>query len=203
MGTQVTYYVSAVSPYNYLGAERFRKIAEERNLEIEMKIMDLGKVFPKTGGLPLPQRAPERLAYRIQELKRFSVFHHIPLTLQPTHFPPSSPLGGQVVACARRQDTHTALRALEAVLKMTWADEQDTGDAAQLIAALNHVGLDGQTLVSAAQKDAEALQAEIDADSADAVEAGIFGAPSFVVGSEMFWGQDRIDLLCWHLDNNL
>ena len=86
---------------------------------------------------------------------------------------------------------------------MTWADEQDTGDAAQLIAALNQAGLDGQTLVSAAQKDAEALQAEIDADSADAVEAGIFGAPSFVVGSEMFWGQDRIDLLCWHLDNNL
>lgn len=202
MTAQITYYVSPVSPYNYLGAKRFREVAEERNVTIEMKIMDLGMVFPKTGGLPLPQRAPERRAYRLQELARFSKFYGIPLTLQPAHFPPSSGLGGLVVAQARTQDTALAMQVLEVVLEMMWANEQDSGDEAQLITALDNAGLDGKALVAAAQTGADALKAEIVADSEQAITDGIFGAPSFIMGNEMFWGQDRIDMLCWHLDNN-
>ena len=55
MSQQITYFTSPVSPYNYLGAARFREMVQARGLVVDMKIMDLGQVFPETGGLPLPQ----------------------------------------------------------------------------------------------------------------------------------------------------
>ena len=200
MSQQITYFTSPVSPYNYLGAARFREMVESRGLVVDMKIMDLGQVFPETGGLPLPQRAPERLAYRLQELKRFSQFLDLPLTPQPANFPPSSMLGGLVVAAARRQGTALAMQVLETVLNMTWAQEQDSGDASALSAALTAAGCDADALISLAQAEAESLQAEIAADSQLAIKEGVFGAPSFKVGDELFWGQDRLDMLAWHLD---
>ena len=202
MTSHITYYVSHVSPYNYLGAARFRKIVEGRNLTVEMKIMDLSQVFPKTGGLPLPQRAPERLAYRLQELRRFSEFYALPLTLQPSVFPPSSGLGALVLAQARQQDVGLAMQVLEVALGMTWADEKDSGDIAQLTTALNDAGLSGDALIADAQANQTALQAAVAADSEQAVADGVFGAPSFKIGDEMFWGQDRLDMLCWYLDNH-
>lgn len=200
MSQHITYFTSPVSPYNYLGAARFRQMVVARGLTVDVKIMDLGRVFPETGGLPLPQRAPQRQAYRLQELSRFSAFYNLPITLQPAHFPPSSMLGAQVIAAARRQDTMLAMTVLEVVLTMTWADQQDSGSQSQLAAALNRSGCDADALMSEAQANSEALQAEIIADSQFAIEEGVFGAPSFKVGDELFWGQDRLDLLAWHLD---
>lgn len=200
MSQHITYFTSHVSPYNYLGAARFRQMVQARGLMVDMKIMDLGLVFPETGGLPLPKRAPERRAYRLQELTRFSEFHHLPLTLQPAHFPPSSMLGALVIAAARRNDTMLAMQVLEIVLTMTWADEQDSGDKTQLAAALTASGCDADGLISLAQKESENLQAEIVADSHLAIKEGVFGGPSFKVGDELFWGQDRLDMLAWYLD---
>ena len=200
MSQQITYFTSPVSPYNYLGAARFREMVQSRGLVVDMKIMDLGQVFPETGGLPLPQRAPERLAYRLQELKRFSQFLDLPLTPQPAHFPPSSMLGGLVVAAARRQGTALAMQVLETVLNMTWAQEQDSGDASALSAAVTAAACDADALISLAHAEAENLQAEIAAASQLAIKEGVFGAPSFKVGDELFWGQDRLDMLAWHLD---
>ncbi len=200
MSQKITYFTSHVSPYNYLGAARFRQMVQSRGLEVDMKIMDLGLVFPETGGLPLPKRAPERRAYRLQELTRFSQFHNLPLTLQPAHFPPSSMLGGHVIAAARRQGVALAMQVLETVLCMTWANEQDSGDETALATALTQAGCDADALISLAQTQTESLQAEIVADSQLAITEGVFGAPSFKIGDELFWGQDRLDMLAWYLN---
>ena len=82
----IDYYLSPVSPWTYLGAERFRKLADSHDAKVNVFIMDLALVFPETGGLPLPKRSPQRQAYRLQELMRFSQFLDIPLALKPAIF---------------------------------------------------------------------------------------------------------------------
>lgn len=202
MTTVIDYYLSPVSPWTYLGAERFRKLAASHNAEVNVFIMDLGMVFPETGGLPLPKRSPQRQAYRLQELARFSAFLDIPLSVKPAHFPPSSPLANLVIMAAREgHGSEAAMKASEALLAQIWSQDTDIGDSTTVISALNAAGLPGEVLVSDAQANSDAYAELVAKDSRAAIEANIFGAPSFVVDGEVFWGQDRLDMLAWYLSN--
>ena len=202
MTTVIDYYLSPVSPWTYLGAERFRKLAASHNAEVNVFIMDLGMVFPETGGLPLPKRSPQRQAYRLQELARFSAFLDIPLSVKPAHFPPSSPLANLVIMAAREgHGSEAAMKASEALLAQIWSQDTDIGDSTTAISALNAAGLPGDVLVSDAQANSDAYAELVAKDSRAAIEANIFGAPSFVVDGEVFWGQDRLDMLAWYLSN--
>ncbi len=200
--TVIDYYLSPVSPWTYLGAERFRKLAASHNAQVNVFIMDLSVVFPETGGLPLPKRSPQRQAYRLQELARFSEFLDIPLNVKPAHFPPSSPLANLVIMAARESHgSEAALTASEALLTQIWSQDTDIGDSATVVSALNAAGLPGDALVSDATANSDAYAELVAKDSRAAIEANIFGAPSFVVDGEVFWGQDRLDMLAWYLSN--
>ena len=112
----IDYYLSPVSPWTYLASTRFRELAVKHNATVNLYIVDLGKVFPVSGGLPLPKRAPQRQAYRLQEMARFSSYLGRPLIAQPEHFPPSSGFAGPVMAAARASLLITdALRALSLI----------------------------------------------------------------------------------------
>ena len=198
----IDYYLSPVSPWTYLAAGRFRELAARHNAAVNLYLVDLSKVFPVSGGLPLPNRAPQRQAYRLQEMDRYSRYLNLPLIAQPAHFPPSSGLAGLVMASARASlDITDALRASEAMMARLWAHDEDIGSADVLIKALNESGFDGAGLVADAQAKAEAYGAEIAADTERAIGANVFGAPTFIVDGEVFWGQDRLDLLDWHLSS--
>ena len=200
--TVIDYYLSPVSPWTYLGAERFRNLAASHNAEVNVFIMDLGVVFPETGGLPLPKRSPQRQAYRLQELARFSEFLDIPLNVKPAHVPPSSPLANLVIMAARESHgSEAAMKASEALLAQIWSQDTDIGDSATVISALNAAGLPGDALVSDATANSDAYAELVAKDSRAAIEANIFGAPSFGVDGEVFWGQDRLDMLAWYLSN--
>lgn len=200
--TVIDYYLSPVSPWTYLGAERFRQLAASHNAQVNVFIMDLSVVFPETGGLPLPKRSPQRQAYRLQELARFSEFLDIPLNVKPAHFPPSSPLANLVIMAARESHgSEAALTASEALLTQIWSQDTDIGDSATVVSALNAAGLPGDALVSDASANSDAYAELVAKDSRAAIEANIFGAPSFVVDGEVFWGQDRLDMLAWYLSN--
>jgi 2-hydroxychromene-2-carboxylate isomerase len=198
----IDYYLSPVSPWTYLAASRFRKLAGKHNANVNIYLIDLGKVFPVSGGLPLPKRAPQRQAYRLQEMVRFSRYLGQPLITQPDHFPPSSGLAGPVMAAARTNLPVTdALRASEAIMARLWAHDEDIGESGVLAAALTEAGFDGTALVADAQANADDYAAAIASDTDWAIAANVFGAPTFVVDGEVFWGQDRLDLLDWHLSN--
>ena len=94
------------------GGARFRKLAARHQAKVNVFIVDLGLVFPETGGLPLPKRAPQRQAYRLQELARFGEYLNLPLNLKPAYFPPSSPLANIVLMAVREgHGTEAALHA--------------------------------------------------------------------------------------------
>ena len=198
----IDYYLSPVSPWTYLASMRFRQLAEKHNAKVNLYLVDLGRIFPVSGGLPLLKRARQRQAYRLQELARFSHYLGQPLIAQPEHFPPSSSFAGPVMAAARASlSVNDALRATEAIMTRLWAHNEDIGDEAVLAAALNGAGLFGDELVADARDNMDEYVAAIADDTERAIVADVFGAPTFIVAGEVFWGQDRLDLLDWHLSN--
>ena len=95
--TTIDYYFAPVSPWAYLGHARFVQIAKAAGARVQFNPIDLGAVFPISGGLPLPKRAPQRQAYRLVELKRFSEHLGIPLNVQPKHFPAPGDEGAKLI----------------------------------------------------------------------------------------------------------
>ena len=93
----VDYFFATMSPWTYLGHARFVRIAREAGANVRVRPMDLGQVFPVSGGLPLPQRAPQRQAYRLVELRRFADWLQLPLNLQPAFFPVKGDASAQLM----------------------------------------------------------------------------------------------------------
>ncbi|MBL0919545.1 MAG: 2-hydroxychromene-2-carboxylate isomerase [Hydrogenophaga sp.] len=193
MRRTVDYFFATMSPWAYLGHERFVRIAQATGAQVRVRPMDLGKIFPLSGGLPLARRAPQRQAYRLVELRRFSDWLKLPLTLQPKFFPVAGDPSARLISVvAERDGTDAALRLAGAVLAAVWAQERDIADADTLATLLRETGLDAARL---AQSQDAAAQALADAHTQAAMDAGVFGAPSYVIDGELFWGQDRLDFV--------
>src|SRR3990167_1236595 len=108
----VDYYFTPQSPWTYLGHERFAQIARTAGATVRMLPVDLGgKVFPISGGLPLGQRAPQRQAYRLLELQRYSDYLHAPLNLKPRYFPVSGDDASRLIIAVDLHDgTEAAMK---------------------------------------------------------------------------------------------
>ena len=193
MPLTVDYYLAPQSPWTYLGHTRFVQMAVQHGAQVRLKPVDLSKVFPVSGGLPLPQRAPQRQAYRLQELARWRDALGLPLNLQPQHFPvPGEPAAKLIVAVQRADGTAAALDIAGRVLAAVWAQQRDIAKASTLAELLAEAGLPAARLHEAAAPEVQAL---CDAHTQDAIAAGVFGGPSYVIDGEIFWGQDRLDFV--------
>ena len=194
MAKTVDYYFSPISPWTYLGHARFAEMAQRHGAVVKVKPADFGKVFPVSGGLPLAKRAPQRQAYRMVELKRFRDHLKLPLTLQPKFFPAPADLAAQfIVAAGRAGGSDAALRLAGAVLRACWAEERNIADAEILAAICKEQGMAAAKIAAAAQTDA--VKAEYEGYTQEAIDRGVFGAPSYVIDGEIFWGQDRLDFV--------
>jgi len=193
MDKLIDYYMTPVSPYVYLGHERFVAIAQKNCATIAVKPINLGVVFPVSGGLPLAKRAPQRQAYRLIELTRWSRYLGVPLNLNPAHFPVSAELASRYVLAALEQSTDAALTLSLALSRALWTQERDISDAATLRAICAECGSDAAAL--AARADAPDIAMRYAALTQEAIDRGIFGTPTYVYGGELFWGQDRLDFL--------
>lgn len=194
MALNVDYYFAPNSPWTYLGHLRFWDIARKHGARIDVLPVDLGgKVFPISGGLPLGKRAPQRQAYRLVELKRFSEHLHAPLNLQPKYFPVAADDAARlIIAVELHEGTDAAMHITDAVLRAVWVEERNIADEAVLASLLKERELPARRLEDA---HSQAVSVRYEANTARAIEAGVFGAPSYVVDGEIFWGQDRLDFL--------
>ena len=156
--------------------------------------MDFGTIFPASGGLPLPKRAPQRQAYRLMELRRWRDFLGVPINIQPKHFPSSEALSAAcVIALRETQGDAPAIRLAHRVLRAVWQDELNPGDPATLATLITEIGLDADAVMKLGA-DPRWTERRI-ADTQAALDRGVFGAPSYVIGDEIFWGQDRLDFV--------
>jgi carboxymethylenebutenolidase len=190
----VDYYLGITSPWAYMGHDRLREIARRTGARINVLPVDLGgKIFPVSGGLPVSKRAPQRLAYRLLELKRFSEYLGIPLTPQPKYFPTSSDEAARLVIAVDRKDgTELALDLARTIMQALWTDDRNIDDAKVLSELLDKHGLPAERIDDA---HSQSVCEQYEADSQKAIEVGVFGSPTYVIDGEMFWGQDRLDFV--------
>ena len=189
----IDYYFTLQSPWAYLGHARFVALARRYGATVKLLPTDYGQVFPVSGGLPLPKRAPQRQAYRLVELKRFSDHLGMPMNVQPTFFPVSGDAAARLVlAVAQHDGVDAALDLAGRAMAAVWAQQRDIAAADTLAALLGEAGLPSARLGEAGT---EAVQQAYQQCTQAAIDAGVFGAPTYVVDGELFWGQDRLDFV--------
>ena len=193
MSKTVDYYFTPVSPFTYLGHERFIEIARRHGATIAVKPIDLGRVFPVSGGLPLKQRAPQRQAYRLTELKRWSNYLKVPLNPQPAPFPVPGDLAAKWILAALEQSVDRALTLTGAFGRALWAEERNIAEGPTLAAIAAAQGHDAAALAERASAPDVAMRYSV--LTQEAIDRGVFGAPTYIYGGELYWGQDRLDFL--------
>lgn len=194
MTLHVDYYASLNSPWTHLGAARLMAMVARHGATVRIYPVDFGTIFPASGGLPLPKRSPLRQAYRLQELERWRRFLAIPIQLTPRSFPTNErPAAHCVIAVRETVGDAPAIALAHRVLKALWEEEADTGDQGTLATLIGDVGLDAPSVLQQADEERWASRRVADTDAA--LARGVFGAPSYVIGEEIFWGQDRLEFL--------
>ena len=193
MPATIDYYFAPVSPWAYLGHQRFARMAADAGAAVRVLPVDLGQVFPVSGGLPLGKRAPQRQAYRLLELARFSQWLNLPMNVQPAYFPVSGDDAGRLILAVDQADgSDTAMRFTGAAMAAVWAQQRNLADPATLAELLSECGLPAARLDASRAPEAAAAYARC---TQQAIERSIFGSPTYVVDGEMFWGQDRLDFV--------
>ena len=201
MTVTIDYYMTLNSPWTYLGSALFAEIAGRNNMTVNIKPCKFGPIFEQTGGLPLPKRSPQRRAYRMMELKRWREVRDIPINLEPRYFPCDDTAATRLVIAAKLQGKDAHKLSLE-LGRAVWEREETLADPATVSSAAQRAGLDAAELRAGGPSDAE-LDALHERFTQEALTAGVFGAPSFVLPSgEIFWGQDRLDFVGRRLDLN-
>ena len=194
MSVTIDYYLSLNSPWTYMGSALFAEIAKRNGATVNVKPAKFGPIFEKTGGLPLPKRSPERRAYRMMELKRWREVRGIPINLQPKYSPSDDAAATRLVIAAKLQGRDAHRLSLE-LGRALWEREESLADPAAVASAAQRAGLDAVALRAGGPSDAE-LDRLYEQYTQEALAAGVFGAPSFVLPSgEIFWGQDRLEML--------
>ena len=189
----IDYYFAPQSPWTYLGHARLLAMAEAEKVTVRVMPADFGQIFAQSGGLPLPKRAPQRQAYRLLELARFRDALQLPLNVQPKFFPVAAdPAARLIIAADLQNGPQAALQLSGAVFAAVWAQERDIASATTLAELLDECGLPPELLAYA---QSATVQDQYDANTRAAIEAGVFGAPSYCVDGEIFWGQDRLEFL--------
>lgn len=190
---RIDYYFSPASPWAYLGHERLADMGQRFGLAVRVMPVDLaGTIFPATGGAAPSERPLSRRIYRLLELERFSRHLSIPLNIHPAFFPVRSDRAARmIVAVNRVHGEIAATRLTGLVLAAVWRDEKDIASEQTLRELLREAGVSTEDVDIDHTDVVEAYQD----NTHRAIQAGVFGSPSYVFAGELFFGQDRLDHL--------
>jgi 2-hydroxychromene-2-carboxylate isomerase len=179
------------SPYSYLADSRLPALAERTGAEIIHRPMLLGGVFKATGNSsPMANPCEAKRAYGALELQRWVAHFRIPFRVNP-HFPINTLLLMRTAVAAQHAGVFEPFH--RAVYPAFWAEGENLGDPEVVARVVEKAGLDASALLEAAGD--AAVKAELRATTEEAVARGAFGAPTFFVGDEMFFGNDRLDFV--------
>ena len=198
--SHIDYYFSTISPYTYLAGKRLEEIAAAHGATIRYRPVDIIALFARTGGTPPAERHPARQAYRLQELQRQSKKTGLALTLKPAFFPTNSAPSSYAIIAAQNEGGGDLAELVHGVTRAVWREETNSAEDDVIRAALTAAGFEPSLADRGLLSGAEEYAANLEA----AVEAGVFGAPFYLVdGVTHFWGQDRLDDLALHLEGKL
>ena len=196
-------YYSLSSPWAYFAGPRLQDIVRRHRAKLTLKPYDFQAIVPRTGGVPLRTRPEPRRRYHAAELDRWRRHLGMPLALEPRHYPQVvtdpdwNKYAGWMVIAADLSGADPQVLS-HALLRALWAEERDTARPDVRRAVADENGYDGARLLAMERSDP--VQAAYRRYTEEAEAAGVFGAPTYVVGGEIFWGQDRLDFVDRKLD---
>jgi 2-hydroxychromene-2-carboxylate isomerase len=196
---QIDYYFAVISPFTYLAGQRLEAIAARHGATVVYKPLDPMALFPRTGGLVPKDRHPSRMAYRSQELRRWSQKLGMPLNLKPPFWPTNPAPASYAIIAAQKAGGGDLGGLVHAVTRGVWAEDRNVAEDDVIKALLAEHGFDPAIADKGMLMAAETYATNLE----EAVSRGVFGVPFYFVGEEMFWGQDRLEDLDLHLSGKL
>ncbi len=196
----IDYYFSTLSPFAYLAGSGLEDIAARHGASVAYKPLDIMALFARTGGTAPAERHPSRNAYRAQDLPRQAEKRGMPFNLKPAFWPTNPAPSSYAIIAAQTAGGGDLGALAQAVLRACWAEERNIAEDEVVRDCLVAAGFDPDLANRGLLSGAEAYAANLE----DAVNAGVFGSPFYVVDSgQSFWGQDRLEDLELHLAGKL
>jgi 2-hydroxychromene-2-carboxylate isomerase len=192
---EIDYYLFPLSPFSYLAGLRLEEVAARHGAQINYKPVELFRIFAETGTLPPKDRPESRKRYRMQDIARVAKIEGLPINLQPAHWPTNAVPASAAIIAAQEAGGGEMGQLVHNILKACWAEDRDIAEDAVLRDCLAAAGFEADIAGRGLLEAVETLQRNTD----EALKRWVFGAPSYVVGEEVFWGQDRLPHLDAHL----
>ena len=193
----IDYYFGTISPFAYLAGDRLERIAARHGAAITYRPLDILQLFDRTGGVRPANRHPSRMDYRAQELPRWADHLGLPLNLKPAFWPVNMAPSSYAIIAAQGAGGGDTGGLVQGFLRAVWAEDRDISDDVVIRDILSAHGFDPALADKGLFVGAETYGRNLE----QAVEAGVFGSPFYVVreSGQKFWGQDRLDFLDRHL----
>ncbi len=191
MARKLVVYFSLLSPWAFIGHGELQKLVRKHALDVDYRPIDLMQIYAATGGTPLAKRHPSRQAYRLLELQRWRDKRGLTFGLWPRFWPFDPGLADRTI-CALTLDRADPQKFIAGAFSAIFAQNRNLADEHEVAAVLSENGYNTLWLARARSEEAEALYEK---NHALALHAGVFGSPSYVLDGELFWGQDRLELL--------
>jgi len=194
MKKNIEYYFSPMSPWAYLGHERLNTIATRVGANIELRPVDPMKLFAATGGVPLAKRPVQRQKYRIYELNRWKSFLQSPIIIEPDFFP-YNPLTASLVVIATDKlfGQHKGMLITQKLMEGCWVHNRDMGSDEEIRNCIEACDIDSETVMQSITT--QETMNQYDENTELAIKNDVFGAPTYRIDGEPFWGQDRLDFV--------
>jgi 2-hydroxychromene-2-carboxylate isomerase len=191
MSHAVEFYFDVGSPASYLAWTQLPKIAREARSEIEYRPILLGGVFQATGNRS-PMEVPAKGQHMQDDLQRFARRYGVPFRHNP-HFPINTLLLMRGALGLQMREPQRMVAYVDAVYRAIWVDGKNMNDPAVVTEVLKDAGFEPEKILALAAD--PAVKDQLKVATQEAVARGVFGAPTFFVGDQMFWGQDRLDFV--------
>jgi 2-hydroxychromene-2-carboxylate isomerase len=193
---EVELFFDVGSPYSYLAATQVPGLRERTGLPVRWRPFLLGGAFRLTGN-DMPARVAAKGRYMLTDLHRWAEHYGVPFRMN-SHFPVNTLAAQRTLLAADERYGQEAVENLaKAFFEAMWVDDEDLSSGDAVAYRVNRCGLDARELAQRVGEDE--LKQKLKDVTAEAVERGAFGAPTFFVGDAMFWGNDRMPMLEEHL----
>jgi 2-hydroxychromene-2-carboxylate isomerase len=183
------YFFDYVSPFSYMADTQLPALVERTGAEVVYRPFFLGGVMNLAKNSP-PITVPNKGRYMFADITRWTRRYGIEANPNP-HFPVNTLHAMRAAVAALGDERFRAFH--EAMYRAVWVEGKNLGDEAVLGEAIGAAGLDAARILARSKE--QEVKDELRRNSEEAVERGAFGAPTFFVGSEMFWGNDRLDFV--------
>jgi 2-hydroxychromene-2-carboxylate isomerase len=182
--SKVDFFFDLSSPYSYLAATQMQPIAERTGATVAWRPMVLGAVF-KTVGNEMPARVPHKARWMGNDLMRWAEHYGVPFRFT-SHFPTNAIKAMRLVLVDESKAAEVALAGFRAM----WVEDRDITQDDELRRIAQAGGLDPATALQAIER--PEIKERLRANTEEAVARGAFGAPTMLVGDQLFWGNDRL-----------